>query len=81
MERILSNLPFLPSQPNIISEMAESFDDAILDAVAKDVPPPPRHSHKSGWCETAEISAAIQIAWDAREDALRVMRIKKDKAA
>lgn len=79
--RVLSKLPFLPSQPKSISEMAESFADAILDAVAKDVPPPPRHSHKPGWCETTETSAAIQLAWDAREDARRVMRIKKDKAA
>ena len=28
-----------------------------------------------------ETSAAIQLAWDAREDARRVMRIKKDNTA
>ena len=58
-----AKLLFLPSQPNnIISEMAESesFADAILDAVAKYVPPPPRHSHKPGWCKTAETSASIK---------------------
>ena len=39
--RILATkLPFLPSQPNSISEMAKTFTDDILDAVAKDVPPP-----------------------------------------
>ena len=37
---ILSKLAFLLSQPNGFSEMAESFADAILDAVAIDVPPP-----------------------------------------
>ena len=81
MTRILSKLPFLPPQPNSISEMAESFADIILDAVAKEVPPPPRRTHKLGWCENAQTAAAFKIAWDARDDARRSMRIQKDKTA
>ena len=62
-------------QPNSISEMAESFTKVILDAVEAEVPPPPRRTHKLGWCETAETSAAFTIAWNAREDARRFMRV------
>ena len=47
----------------------------------KTYPPHPRHSHKLRCCETTETPAAIKQAWDAREDARRVMRIQKDKAA
>ena len=68
-------------QPNINPEMTESVADTIIVEVAKKVPPSPRHSHKPGSCETAETSAAKKIAWDAREDARRLMRIKKNKTA
>ena len=47
----------------------------ILDAVEAEVPPPPRRAHKLGWCETAETSAAFTIAWNARKDAGRFMRV------
>ena len=78
MARVLSKPPLLPPQPDsIFSDMAESFADAILDVVAKDVPPPPRHSHKPGWCETAQASAGIHIASDARENARRLVLIKE----
>ena len=62
-------------QPNSISEMAESFTKVILDAVEAEVPPPPRRTHKLGWCETTEISAAFTIAWNAREGARQFMRV------
>ena len=55
--------------------MAESLTKVILDAVEAEVPPPPRRTHKLGWCETAETSAAFTIAWNAREDARRFMRV------
>ena len=71
--RIIFKLPDLPSQPNSISEMAESFTKVILDAVEPEVPPPPRRMHKLGWCETAETTASFTIAWDAREDPRRFM--------
>ena len=61
--------------------MAESFAKVVLDAVAKEVPPPLRRTHKLGWCESAETSAAFKVAWDAREDARRFRRIKRDKTA
>ena len=61
--------------------MAESLAKVVLDAVAKEVPPPPRRTHKLGWCESAETSAASKVAWDATEDARRFMRIKRDKTA
>ena len=48
VEHTLSKLPSLPSQPNIISEMAESFAKVVPDAVAKEPPPPPRRTHKLG---------------------------------
>ena len=55
--------------------MAESFTKAIFDAVEAGVPPPPGRMHKVGWCETAETSAASTIAWGAREDARRFLRV------
>ena len=62
--------------------MAESFTKVILDAVEAEVPPPPRRTHKLGWCETAETSAAFAIAWNAREDARRFMRVNpRDRTA
>ena len=61
--------------------MAESLAKVGLDAVAKAVPPPPCRTHKLGWCESAETSAAFKVAWDAREDARPFMRIKRDKTA
>ena len=54
--------------------MAESFTKDALDAVQAVVQPPPRRTHKLGWCTTAETSAAFTTAWDAREDARRSMR-------
>ena len=74
-QRVDSKLPDLPLQPNSISEMAESFTKVIIEAVKADVPPPPRRTHKLGCCETAETSAAFTIAWNAREDARRFMRV------
>ena len=68
-------LPDLPLQPNSISEMAESFTKGILDTVEAEAPPPPRRTHKLGWCETVETSAGFAIAWNAREDARRLMRV------
>ena len=59
--RILLEIDLVASQPNSISELAESVADVSLDAVAKEVPPPPRHTHKLGRCETAE-TVAITIA-------------------
>ena len=79
--RIIPKRPDLPLQPNSISEMAESLAKVVLDAAAKEVNPPPRRSHKLAWCESAETSAAFKVAWDAREDARRFMRIKRDKTA
>ena len=80
--RIIPKRPDLPLQPNSISEMAESFNNVILDAVEAEVPPSPRCTHKLGWCETAETSATFTIAWDAREDARRFMRVNpRDKSA
>ena len=61
--------------------MAESLAKVVLDAVAKEVPPPPRRTHKLGWRESAETSAAFKVAWDAREDARRFMCIERDKPA
>ena len=55
--------------------MAKSFTKVILDAVGAELPPPPHHAHKLRWCETAETSAAFTIAWNAREDARRFMRV------
>ena len=55
-----------------ISEMAESFTKVILDAVEAEVAPPPRRTHKVGWCET---TAAFTNEWDAREDARRFIRV------
>ena len=81
VEQILSKLPSLLSQPNSISEMAESLAKVVLDAIAKEVPPPPRRTHKLAWCASAETSAAFKVAWDAREDARRFRRIKRDKTA
>ena len=81
VKQILSKLPSIPSQPRSTYDMAESLAKVVLDAVAKDVPPPPRRTHKVGWCEFAETSAAFKVAWDAREDARRFMRIKRDKTA
>ena len=76
-----SSFPIL-AQPKRISEMAESFADAIVDAVASTVPPPPlRCTHEPGWFENMVTSAAYKIAWDAREDARCFMRTKKDKTA
>ena len=79
VEQILSTLQSLPFQPNRISEMADSLANVVLDAVAKEVPPPPRRIHKLGWYESAETAAAFKVAWDAREDARRFMHIKRDK--
>ena len=63
-------------------EMAESFTKVFLDAVEAEVPPLRRRSHKVGWCETAETSAAFTVAWNAREDARRFMRVDpRDKTA
>ena len=64
--RIISKLPDVPLQPSSISEMAESFTKVILDAVEAEVPPLRCLTHKLGWCETAENSAAFIIAWNAR---------------
>ena len=78
--RIISKLPNLPLQPNSISEKDQSFTKVILDAVEAEVPPLPRRTHKLGWCETAETSAAFTIASDTREDARRFMRVNpRDK--
>ena len=65
----------VPGKPDSISEMAESFTKVILDAVEAEVSPPPRRTHKLGWCETVETSAAFTIAWNAMEDARRFMRL------
>ena len=46
VEQILSLLPSLPSQLNSVSEMAVSIAKDVLDAVAEEVPPPPRRTHK-----------------------------------
>ena len=79
--RIIFELPDLPLQHDSSSEMAESFTKVILDAVEAEVPPP-RRTHKLGWCETAETSAAFTIAWNAREDARRFMRVHpRDRTA
>ena len=65
-----------PCNPTAVSlDTAESFTKVILDAVEAEVPPPPRRTHKLGWCETAETSAAFTIAWNARKDAGRFMRV------
>ena len=62
--------------------MAESFTKVILDAVEAEVPAPPRRTHKLGWRETAETSATFTIAWNAREDARRFMRVNpRDRTA
>ena len=61
--------------------MAESFTKVILYAEAE-VPPPQRRTHKLGCYETVETSAAFIIAWDAGEDARRLMRVSpRDKTA
>ena len=79
---IISKLPDLPLQPISISEMVESFTKDIIDSVEPEVPPPPRRTHKLGWCETVETSAAFTIAWDAREEARRFVRVNpRDKSA
>ena len=64
--RNISKLTDLPLQPNSISEVAGSFTKGILDAVEAEVPPLRCLTHKLGWCETAENSAAFIIAWNAR---------------
>lgn len=61
--------------------MAESLAGVIVDAGAKEVPPPPRCTYENVWCETAEPSAAIKKAWNARDDARRFMHIKRDEIA
>ena len=48
---------------------------SLLDVVEAEVPLQPRRTPKLGWCEMAETSAAFTIAWNAREDARRFMRI------
>ena len=54
----------------------------VLDAVEAAVLPPPRRTHKLWWRETAETSAAFTIAWNAREDARRFMRVNsRDRTA
>ena len=45
MAWILSKLPFLSSQPNSISEIDESFANAIVDTVDNGVPPPTTPTH------------------------------------
>ena len=55
--------------------MAEPFTKVVLDAVEAEVPPPPRRTHKLGWCETTETSSAFTIAWNARGNARRFMRV------
>ena len=62
VEQILSKPPSLPSQPGSTSEMVEYVAEVILDAVVKEAPPPPRHTHKLGWCESAETAAAFKVA-------------------
>ena len=42
---IIFKLPDVPSQPNRISEMAESPTKDILDALEAEVPPPPHRTH------------------------------------
>ena len=81
VEHILSKLPPLPSQPSSTSVMAESLAKDVLHAVSKEVPSSPRRTHKLGWCESAEISAAFKVDWDARKNLRRFMRIKTDKTA
>ena len=78
MTRSLSKRIFLPSPRNRISELAESFADDILEAVAKEVPLPPRCTHT---IRGVRDSAAFNITWDARVDARRFMRIEDDKTA
>ena len=80
--RIISKITDIPLQPNSISEMAESFTKVIFNAVEAAVPPPPRRTHKLGWCETAETSAAFTISWNARENARRFLRVNpRDRTA
>ena len=66
VSQIMSKFPDITLQPSSISEMAESFTKVNLNAVEAEVPPSPRGTHKLGWCETAENSAAFIIAWNAR---------------
>ena len=62
--------------------MAESFTKVILDAVETKAPPLPCRTHKLGWSETAEISAAFTIAWNAGEDARQCMPVNpQDRTA
>ena len=81
VEQIFSKLPSLPSQSNSLSEMAESLAKVVLDEVTKKVPPPTRRTHKLGWCEPTETAAAFKVVWDAREDARRSMRIRRDRTS
>ena len=39
--------------------MAESFAKVVHDGVPNEVLPPPRRTHKLGWCESAQTAAAF----------------------
>ena len=80
--RIVPKLPDPPLQASRISEMAESFTKVVLDAIEAEVSPLPHRTHKLGWCERAETSAAFTVAWNAREDARRFMCVNpREKTA
>ena len=74
-------LPSLPPSPIVSPRWPNPSPKSILRQYRKEAPPPPRRTHKVGWCESAETAAAFKVAWDAREDARRSMRIKRDKTA
>ena len=73
---IADNLSKQPTQPDIISEMAESCTEILLDSAEAEVPPAPRRNPKLGWCESAETLAALSKTWDARDKARRRLRTK-----
>ena len=72
VSRVVSDLN-QPTQPNALSDVADVFTMAIIDAVKVNILAEPRRHRKRGWCESTESSAAFKIAWTARENARKLI--------